>query len=204
MILEPQRTQAYSTSSQPVNDETFTCLVLLLLLLVHYLNRRSLEALANFLLRNRHLDQTGNWRRFGDMFFTLEIRKWNWYTLDMTSVTYMLESPWLVAYNKSTAIAVTQMGSWEWVHYYINPLICIQYTYTYILYCFFNYICHCFKCAITFHYVLFLLIIDSCGPLINEHMYVYIYISLFMISFEGVWPSVLHKEISLEPAEAVV
>lgn len=25
-----------------------------------------------------------------------------------------------------------------------------------------------------------------------------------MISIEGVWPSVLHQEISLEPAEAVV
>ena len=46
----------------------------------------------------------------------------------MTSVTYMLESPWLVAYKKSTAIAVAQMGSWEWVHYYINPLICIVYS----------------------------------------------------------------------------
>ena len=62
VILEPQRTQAYSTSSQPVNDETFTFLVLLL---VHDLNRRSLEpeALANFLLRNRHLDQRGNFVR---------------------------------------------------------------------------------------------------------------------------------------------
>ena len=42
------------------------------------------------------------------------------------------------------------------------------------IYCFLNYICHCFKCAITCHYVLFLLIIDFCGPLINVHMYIYI------------------------------
>ena len=47
------------------------------------------------------------------------------------------------------------------------------------IYCFLNYICNCFKCAITCHYVLFLLIIDFCGPLINVHMYIYIYISRY-------------------------
>lgn len=49
-------------------------------------------------------------------------KNWNWSrcTLDMTSVTYLLESPWSPTSKKSTAVAVDQMGSWEWVGRWIR------------------------------------------------------------------------------------